>query len=109
MRDHARCGIHRKLRRREEAKRRRRVDRVAQAFYTSAKWRAVRSRFAAKNPLCERCAEEGETVPVEVVHHVVPISEGGDMYSFDNLESLCHLHHNREHAGSGEDEGGKGG
>jgi hypothetical protein len=34
----------------------------------------------------------------QVVHHRQSIKGGGEPFAFDNLETLCHMHHNREHA-----------
>lgn len=32
--------------------------------------------------------------PVQVTDHIVPINEGGAMYDWDNLQSLCTQCHN---------------
>lgn len=73
-------------------------DKKRAPFYGTSRWRRVRDRYIAKRPLCERCATEDWTTRGQVVHHRTPIKEGGEPYAFGNLETLCHMHHNREHA-----------
>jgi 5-methylcytosine-specific restriction enzyme A len=44
--------------------------------------------------LCERCREQGRLAEASEVHHVVPISEGGDPFPpLNGLEALCGDHH----------------
>ena len=59
-------------------------------------WKRIRDRYASKHPLCEKCLEEGRLTPVEEVHHIVPISKGGD-HMEGNLMSLCQSCHNKIH------------
>ncbi len=40
-------------------------------------WKRIRDRYAAAHPLCEMCLKEGRLTPVDEVHHIVPISQGG--------------------------------
>ena len=51
-------------------------------------WKRIRDRYAAAHPLCEMCLKEGRLTPVDEVHHIVPISQGGT-HARDNLMSLC--------------------
>lgn len=37
---------------------------------------------------CRRLAVE--------VDHITPVSQGGDRYDWNNLQSLCHAHHERK-------------
>jgi 5-methylcytosine-specific restriction protein A len=68
-------------------------------FYSGARWKALRDRFRAKHPTCQRCEARGEVAETAVVHHVVDRLISPSMaYSWTNLESLCHECHNREHA-----------
>jgi len=55
-------------------------------------WRKVRERYAGAHPLCEQCLKEGRLVPVEEVHHILPLKWGGTN-DFDNLMSLCQSCH----------------
>ena len=64
-------------------------------------WKQIRERYAARNPLCERCLSEGRMTPVDEVHHIVPIKKGGTN-SEDNLMSLCRSCHNKIHVEMGD-------
>ena len=64
-------------------------------------WKRIRDRYAAAHPLCERCLKEGRYTPVEEVHHIVPISKGGD-HRESNLMSLCQSCHTKIHVEMGD-------
>ena len=64
-------------------------------------WRRIRSAYAEKHPLCEECLKKGLVVPMEQVHHIKPLSEGGSN-DFSNLVSLCTSCHSRIHAERGD-------
>ena len=50
------------------------------------------------NPLCEECERKGITVPAELIHHIVPISSGGDPFpDLEGLEALCTSCHSKHH------------
>ncbi len=59
-------------------------------------WKRIRDRYAEAHPLCEMCLKEGRLTPVEEVHHILPISQGGD-HRRSNLMSLCQSCHNKIH------------
>ena len=59
-----------------------------------ARWRRIRAEYVALHPLCEQCLKEGRMVPVEEVHHIKPIKDGGT-HRFDNLMSLCQSCHTK--------------
>ena len=63
----------------------------AKAFYNSKEWQRVRYSILSKNPFC---AVEGCNRPADVVDHIVEIRDGGDRLNPDNLQPLCHYHHN---------------
>ncbi|MBC7075794.1 MAG: HNH endonuclease [Syntrophomonadaceae bacterium] len=80
-----------------------RQDTKEQAFYSSARWRKLRAWKLRANPLCENCEANGwGPTPAAVVHHTVPIKDGGDWMAIDGLVSLCKACHNRLHGGKGE-------
>ncbi len=56
------------------------------------KWRKIRAEYAKAHPLCERCLKDGKLVPVEEVHHILPVKWGGT-HDFGNLMSLCQSCH----------------
>ena len=51
-------------------------------------WRRIRAAYIAAHPLCEVCEKEGRLTPVEEVHHIVPLANGGT-HDPDNLLSVC--------------------
>lgn len=57
--------------------------------YNNVKWRKLRAIYAKRNPLCISCLGIGRYTPMNVVDHIKPISDGGEMYNWDNLQSLC--------------------
>ena len=63
--------------------------------YGSA-WRKARARHARSHPLCEECEKHGRYVPASLVHHVLPIADGGT-HEDGNLMSLCVSCHERIH------------
>ena len=59
-------------------------------------WKRIRDRYTQAHPLCEMCLKEGRLTPVEEVHHILPISKGGD-HRESNLMSLCQSCHTKLH------------
>ena len=59
-------------------------------------WRRIRAMYVKQHPLCEECLKQGKLVPVEEVHHIVPLSQGGNN-KFSNLMSLCRSCHTKIH------------
>ena len=53
-----------------------------------SEWRKIRAAYIRQHPLCEECLKQGRLVPVEEVHHIVPLADGGTN-DFSNLMSLC--------------------
>ncbi len=51
-------------------------------------WKRVRDRFLVQHPLCEQCQKEGRLTEAQEVHHIVPLSRGGNNAT-ENLMSLC--------------------
>lgn len=64
-------------------------------------WRRIRARYVKSHPYCELCFREGRMVPVEEVHHIKPLSEGGSNDP-SNLMSLCKACHSSLHARRGD-------
>ena len=67
-----------------------------QQFYNSSRWRRVARLHKEAHPLCVKCQAEGKVGAVEVTDHIVRIEDGGDPYNWENLQSLCHYHHNQK-------------
>ena len=64
-------------------------------------WRKIRARYVKSHPFCEICYQEKRLVPVEQVHHIIPLAEGGT-HASSNLVSLCRSCHSRIHAKRGD-------
>jgi 5-methylcytosine-specific restriction enzyme A len=79
-----RCRGHQRQRNRETS--------PNQAIYNRKKWKLTRKRYLFRHPICERDCQEIATD----VHHKQAIQDGGDPWSMDNLEALCHSHHSME-------------
>lgn len=60
-------------------------------------WKRIRDKYAAEHSFCELCFERGLAVPVEEIHHRLPLSEGGT-YDRSNLIALCKFCHSQIHA-----------
>lgn len=61
-------------------------------------WRKIRNEYITANPLCERCLKENRYTSARIVHHILPVSQGGTD-DYNNLMSVCHschevIHHN---------------
>ena len=59
-------------------------------------WQKIRARYIAAHPLCEKCAEAGRYVKAALVHHVLPLADGGTNDA-ENLMSLCVACHEKMH------------
>lgn len=59
-------------------------------------WKRIRDSYVKMHPFCEKCYERGVLVPVDEVHHKIPISQGGT-HDKNNLMSLCRSCHNKIH------------
>lgn len=60
-------------------------------------WMRCRNMFITMHPLCSICLENSKYTPATVVHHIIPISEGGKRLDPANLTSLCRECHERLH------------
>lgn len=63
-------------------------------IYKSSKWKRTRALKLRADPLCQRHLEIGMPVPADMVDHIKEISDGGDLWDWDNLQSLCNACHN---------------
>lgn len=73
-------------------------DERGKYIYSTYKWKKLRKQYATANPLCEHCLRFDILEPVAVVDHIKEISDGGEPYEWDNLQSLCHGCHSRKTA-----------
>ena len=65
-------------------------------WYSSKRWRSVRLYYLQKNPLCVQCKAKGVINGAEVIDHILPIRQGGDMYNEMNLQSMCKVCHDKK-------------
>ena len=70
-------------------------------FYESGEWRKTKNNYIKENPLCELCLNEGKENKSKDVHHITPLSNGGDPFSEDNLIALCQSCYGSIHASGG--------
>jgi len=53
-------------------------------FYNSRRWRKTSKLFLSLNPICVECGNLAKHSD-----HIKRIADGGDPYSFTNLQALC--------------------
>lgn len=63
-------------------------------LYNSARWKQLRLRHLAKEPLCRMCKMQGIVTIATICDHIRP-HRGiiALFYSASNLQSLCKQHH----------------
>jgi 5-methylcytosine-specific restriction enzyme A len=94
--EHRRADDIRERDRRYDAERRLNAD-----FYASSRWRRLRTGVLHRTPLCAECERRNRVTLAKIVHHVVPVREGGAPYALDNLEPVCRPCHGRLHGSGG--------
>jgi 5-methylcytosine-specific restriction protein A len=58
-------------------------------LYNSSQWRKDSKAHKQDNPLCAICLLEGMAVDAVVSDHIIPINEGGEVWSWSNRQALC--------------------
>lgn len=66
--------------------------------YNLRAWAVARAQQLANEPLCRVCSALGKTTPAAEIDHIIPISQGGDWFNAENLQSLCKAHHSQKTA-----------
>ena len=75
----------------------------AEKFYMSKQWYNTRNAYAKSvGGLCEQCYQKGKIVPLEEVHHIIPltpanINNADITLSWNNLIGLCRECHRQIH------------
>lgn len=80
----ARCEYH------EAIKHKQRERTHYHAWYSSRRWRILRTKWLSLHPFCVRCIVNGNVVIATIADHIRP--HKGDtklFYDTDNLQSLC--------------------
>tara|TARA_B100000519_G_C14251244_1_gene442546 strand:+ start:3042 stop:3395 length:354 start_codon:yes stop_codon:yes gene_type:complete len=62
-------------------------------LYNTTRWRKMRNMHIKHNPLCVVCKKNNRIKVADVVDHIVEVADGGNMYDYTNLQSLCDYHH----------------
>jgi 5-methylcytosine-specific restriction protein A len=86
------CPLHSTQEQQEEKQYDRNRGRAAQRGYDSV-WQLLRITYLQQHPLCDQCALEGKVVSAVLVHHIIPIKDGGARLDPSNLCSMCQPHH----------------
>ena len=63
--------------------------------YDKQRWRRLRRKKLAINPICEYCPV-GKITQATQVDHIIPISKGGDAWSLENMASACQECHSKK-------------
>ena len=69
-------------------------------LYNTKKWAIVRRKALIRDDfLCVQCIANGVHTLATEVHHITPIREDmSKSYDLENLESICHACHMKQHA-----------
>lgn len=86
-------------------------DEERRKIYKSTRWRKLRELKIAQQPLCKMCLKEGKTTIAEDVHHIESFMSTDDpmrrmalAYDYENLMSICKMHHQMIHNKSNEND-----
>jgi len=90
------CPLHKAHEQQEEKQYARERGGAAQRGYDSV-WQLLRLTYLHQHPICEQCQQNGLIVPAVLVHHIVPIKDGGARLDPSNLRSLCQSCHEAIH------------
>ncbi len=71
-------------------------DKANRHIYDSVQWKKDRALHKQAFPLCAICLSKGLAVDSVVSDHIVPINEGGSVWSWDNRQMLCVACHNNK-------------
>jgi hypothetical protein len=70
-------------------------------FYESTEWITIRDDYIKAKPFCELCFSNGKNNKSNDVHHITPLTAGGEPFSGDNLIALCDSCHSGIHSSGG--------
>ena len=94
------CEEHQAVYQQEKSERDKRYNKWDRGYDSNkrygARWAKIRNIYIREHPFCERCQSKGINKLSTLVHHIKPISEGGDD-RYDNLMALCDKCHNEIH------------
>jgi len=61
------------------------------------RWNKFRKWYLSRNQLCSECKKAGRTTAANVVHHKIPLADGGNQYDPSNCAALCRDCHEQAH------------
>ena len=64
--------------------------------YNTTRWRKLRAAIIQANPSCKVCESLEEVKEANVLDHIIPIKQGGAIWSKANFWPMCHQHQNRK-------------
>lgn len=72
---------------------------VRDGFYDSAAWSRIRARRLRYDKYqCQECRKYGRLIEATEVHHIKHLEDAPELaLDFNNLVSLCHKCHNKQH------------
>ncbi len=88
------CDEHKKLHQKQYDQYERKYN---HAERYGSQWTALRNDYIKINPLCEECLKNNVATPATIVHHKLPIEDGGAVLDIKNLESVCASCHAQIH------------
>lgn len=65
-------------------------------IYNSPMWRSFSKHCRLESPYCVMCEKGGIIRVGNVSDHIIPVSQGGEIYDRNNVQTLCHSCHNRK-------------
>ena len=66
-------------------------------IYDTRAWRRLSDKKRTVDPFCERCLAEGRHKVADLVDHKDEIKDNPKLaYQWNNLESMCFMHHSRK-------------
>lgn len=76
-----------------------RKDDKHRKFYKSSSWQSLRTYVLKRDRyLCQYCIKVGKITTCNTVHHIIEIKDDfNKALDMDNLITLCHECHNKEH------------
>ena len=67
-------------------------DKESSKIYNSTRWRKIRKYVLKRDGgICQMCGKSEKTM---IVDHIQELKDGGEPYSYDNLQTLCKSCHN---------------
>jgi len=58
-------------------------------LYNTTRWKKMRGWYIKRNPICVMCKEKNIIKEAYVVDHIKEVADGGSMFDYSNLQSLC--------------------